>query len=279
MGTLKDRMNADMTRYGLQPVTRRQYLRHVESYARHFSRSPAELRAADIEAYFAHLAQEGRPRYFQQQVVNALKFFYFVTVERPEVVAHIVPPKKQGTIPDHLSPDDLDRLLLQIVSPLHRTILTVAMGGGLRLGEACRLESGDIDSAKMLIRVRSTKVAWPRFIPLHEETLSTLRAWWRSARPSTSRLFTLEPSGKAMTPGPVQQAWRDAAVDCGLACALNESVLRYSFFRHRLFHGSHPREVMHLLRCIAIHPVPDHLPVHTTDHSVCAADAEKGVRI
>ena len=57
MGHLKKRMSADLLRYGLRPTTRKQYLHHAESYARHFKRSPEHLGSDDIETWIKHLAR------------------------------------------------------------------------------------------------------------------------------------------------------------------------------------------------------------------------------
>jgi len=280
MGYLKDRMSEDLRKYGLRPVTRGQYLGYVESYARHFNRSPAKLGAGDIEAYLDHLEKkEKRPAGFRQLAILALKFFYFVTLDRPEVAACFLSPGKREPAPAPLSRSDLDRLISSVAPPLHRTVLTVALGGGLRLCEACRLRAGDIDGKRMLIRLDSPNSAWPQFVPLHPETLATLRRWWRDTRPRTDLLFTVDRNGNPPTPGRAQKALRRAASAGGFDCATIEKRLRYSFFAHRLGAAAHPREVMHLLRCTSIRPAPGSFITQKKATSFNACEAVKGGRI
>ena len=280
MGDLKERMSADLLRCGLCPGTRKQYLRRVETYARHFQRSPAELGATEVEAYLDHLAKkEERSASFLQQVLIALKFFYFVTLDRPEVAARFLSPIKHKPAPDPFSGHDLDRVISNVTLPLHRTVLTVALGGGLALDEACRLESEDIDSKRMLIRLDAKGSAWPKFVPLHHETLKTLREWWRDTRPQTSLIFTVESDHTPLTFGPVQKALQAALKGSGFEQTSEESVLRYSFFLDRLRRGAHPREVMHLLRYTAIRHVPDRFLAPPTVAPRQTSIDEKGARI
>ena len=111
MGHLKERMSEDLIRYGLRPSTRKQYLHHAESYARHFKRSPEQLGTAEIESWIKHLAiSEKRPVSFRHQALMALKFLYFVTLDRPQVAACFLFPGKPGPVPDPLSPGNLNQL-------------------------------------------------------------------------------------------------------------------------------------------------------------------------
>lgn len=280
MGHLKERMSADLLRYGLRLGTRKQYMHCAESYARHFGRSPATLGSAEIEAWIRHLARsEKRPVSFRHQALMALKFLYFVTLDRPGVAACFLSPGKPGPVPDPLMKSEMDRLLEGVASELHKTVLIVAFGGGLRLGETCRLRTGDIDGKRMLIRLASSNSAWPQFIPLHSETLTTLRRWWRIARPQGDLLFPPRSSDEPLRPGPVQTAIRQAAIDGGFDYTTIEQTLRYSFFTQRLASATHPREVRHILRCTSIRPVPTSFITRKKATSFHACEAVKGGRI
>jgi site-specific recombinase XerD len=136
MGHLKERMSADLLRYGLGRGTRKQYLRCVESYARHFRRSPDKLGSDDIEAWLDHLEKrQGKSEKIRQQALIALKFFYFATLNRPGVAACFPPIGTREPVYKLLSKSDVERLFSAIPSPLHQTVLTVAFGGGLRIGD------------------------------------------------------------------------------------------------------------------------------------------------
>ena len=62
----------------------------------------------------------------------------------------------------------------------------LAYGTGMRLSELCHLRVEHIDSHadRMCIRVEQGKGAKDRYVPLSQDVLQVLRAWWRTARPS-----------------------------------------------------------------------------------------------
>ena len=280
MGKLKDRMRADLDRYGLRVSTREQYLRQVELCAEHFHRSPDRLDTADIENYLDYLATtKNKTEMQRQQALVALRFFYFVTSDRPEVVARVLPPVDRAAIPRPLPGTDLHRILTNVSSTLHRTVLTVALGGGLGLGETCRLEAEHIDSKKMLIRIESATGSWPRFVPLHPETLHILRQWWRDTFPASSLLFPVENEYTPLTCGPVMRSLRAALKESGFQQPIKDSLLRYSFFLDHLSRGAHPTEVIHLLRFTSIRHVPMRCTTPSASAPCQASIGEKGARI
>jgi len=280
MGHFREKMSADLLRYGLRRGTRKQYLRYVESYARHFRRSPDKLGSDNIEAWLDHLEKrQGKSEKIRQQALIALKFFYFATLDRPGVAACFPPIGTRKPVCELLSKSDVERLFSAIMSPLHQTVLTVAFGGGLRIGETCRLSVGDIDSQRMLIRLDTSNSGWPQFVALHPETLSTLRKWWRIARPQGDLLFLPRPGDEPLRPGPVQTALREAANRCGFDAATIDNRLRHSFFTHRLAQADNPREVMHILRCTSIRPNSESFIAQKKATSFDACTAGKGGRI
>jgi integrase/recombinase XerD len=280
MGKLKDRMRADLERYGLRVSTREQYLRQVELCAEHFHRSPDRLDTADIENYLDYLATaKNKTEMQRQQTLVALRFFYFVTVDRPEVVARLLTPVDQPAIPRPLPGTDLRRILFNVSSPLHRTVLTVALGGGLGLSETCRLETEHIDSKRMLIRIESATGSWPRFVPLHPEMLNTLRQWWRDTFPASSLLFPVENEYTPLTYGSLTKALRAALKESGFQQPIKDSLLRYSFFLDHLSRGVHPTEVIHLLRFTSIRHVPTRSTAPPASAPCQASIGEKGARI
>ena len=257
MGSLKDRMEADLKRYNIPPRTRKQYLSHIDLYVRHFNLSPSKLGANEIEAYFDHLTMIKDGSISQlKDIQTALKFFYFVTLNRPQAAAWLQLPGEDRRVPNPLSSRDLDLLFSNVRSRKHQTILKVSMGGGLRLAETCLLKSGDIDSKRMLIRLHSSTRAWPGFVPLLPETRMILRQWYRAARPQTDLLFGMGSKGIPLTSASVQKALQAAARDSGFELTIEQAVLRYSCFLQRLSKGAGPRDVLHLLRGTSIQHFP-----------------------
>jgi len=84
MTKLRQRFLEDMKLKGLSPLTQRNYVLHVASFARFYGRSPEELDQEAVREYLLYLLDERKlsPEGVNQQV-SALKFLYLKTLEMP----------------------------------------------------------------------------------------------------------------------------------------------------------------------------------------------------
>lgn len=63
-------------------------------------------------------------------------------------------PQKEHKLPNVLSKEEVLYILKSVQNEKHKTILFMIYSAGLRVGEVVRLELNDIDSKRMLIKVR-----------------------------------------------------------------------------------------------------------------------------
>ena len=159
MGRLRDRMEQNLILKQLAPSTRRRYLLHCRKFAAHYGRSPEELGETEVREYLLHLIQIEQTGYaMYRQVVAALKFLYTVTLGRSGVVDRIpFPRRRRSSFPEVLRQDQVLQLFAALRHRTYRTLLTTCYAAGLRISEACQLRVGDIDSARMVLRVRHAK--------------------------------------------------------------------------------------------------------------------------
>jgi len=88
-------------------------------------------------------------------------------------------PKKPKTLPVILSRDEVKALLLAPRHLKHRAILATLYATGVRVSELCQLQGTDIDSQRMVIRVRQGKGKRDRFVMLSPDLLPLLRRSWK----------------------------------------------------------------------------------------------------
>ena len=62
-------------------------------------------------------------------------------------------------------------------------MLMSVYGAGLRVSELCKLKLGDIDSARVALRVEQGKGAKDRYTLLSPRLLAELRRYWLAYRP------------------------------------------------------------------------------------------------
>lgn len=249
MGKLADRMAEDLALCGYAPSTRKAYLRYARQFAGHFMRSPEIMGHREIRIFFLHHVHvRGTNPQTQKLYVAALKFLYEHTLRRPQEVAWLKYPKVPHPLPDILSGSEVERLLGAVSSIKHRTILMTTYGAGLRISEACRLETADIDSRRMLIHVRPSKNGRARFVMLPRRLLVALRLYWRTEHPDGPLLFPGRPPTKPIDPSTVRSVVRQAAKEAGIDDKhVSPHTLRHSFATHLHERGLDIRTIQVLL--------------------------------
>ncbi len=99
-----------------------------------------------------------------------------------------------------LSQDEVIRLFDAVRSLKQRAILMTAYAAGLRLAEVTHLQVSDIDSRRMVIRVRRGKGQKDRYVMLSPTLLAVLRLYWRAERPTSLALPQPKEAGTTHQP-------------------------------------------------------------------------------
>src|SRR5215471_4319632 len=176
MTPLRQRMLEDMQLRNYSPLTMHCYLRCVADFAQHFGASPAHLGPEQVRSYQLFLLQDKQVSWTSVvQTVCALRFFYRITLGRPGMLEYIPHPQRPFSLPTLLSPAEVAALLRASPTLKHRAILTTLYAAGLRVSELCQWQVTDIDSARMVLRVRQGKGQHERYVRLSLKLLALLR--------------------------------------------------------------------------------------------------------
>ena len=247
MTTLRQRMIDDLKVRNRSSRTIKTYVAQVANFARHFGRSPELLGPEEIRQYQVYLVEQGRVSWsYFNQTVCALRFLYRYTLGRDWAVAHIPFPRQPRKLPVVLSQAEVIQLFDAVHSLKQRAILMTAYATGLRLSEVTHLQISDIDSERMMIRVRQGKGQKDRYVMLSPTLLEVLRLYWRAERP-TSWLFPSKRKEQPINHSVVQRACHQAGLDAGLTKRATVRSLRHSFATHLLEAGTNIRIIQTLL--------------------------------
>lgn len=236
---LRQRMIEDMRMRKFGEKTQSQYLRAVKQFAQYLGRSPDTANVEELRNYQLHLVDHGVSPASLNAAICGLKFFFGVTLDRPEVMAKMKPVHLPRKLPEILSPDEVKRLIAAAGHLKHQTALALAYATGLRVNEVVHLRVGDIDSQRMTLRVEQGKGQKDRYALLSPVLLERLRVWWRVARAQGKML-----DGGWLFPGldPVQhlstrqlnRAIHAAAEEAGIEKHISMHSLRHAFATHLL---------------------------------------------
>ncbi len=246
MTTLQKRMMQDLELRGHALKTRKTYLECIGQFAQ-FCWAPEQADQETVRAWVEHLRKKKIGPQRLRQHFSALKFLYGRTLGRPEVVAFLSWPKEPKRVPHVLAVEQVSGLLGALETAKYRVFFTTVYATGLRLNEACHLETGDIDAARGVIHVRHGKGRKERLVMLSPRLLGILRAYWKQERPPAPYLFATK-SGQPLDPNVARRTLHKAATKAKLdSKKVTPRVLRHSFATHLLDNGTELRVIQVLL--------------------------------
>lgn len=236
---LRQRMLDDMRMRKFGEKTQLDYVRAVRNFTKYLERSPDTASVEDLRNYQLHLVDRGTSPASLNSAISGLKFFFNVTLDRPDVMAKMQPVHLPRKLPVILSPDEVKRLIAAAGNLKHQTALALAYATGLRISEVVSLKVGDIDSQRMTLRVEQGKGQKDRYAMLSPILLERLRVWWRVARAQGKMLdggwlFPGQNPIRHLSARQLDRAIHAAADEAGIDKRISMHSLRHAFATHLL---------------------------------------------
>ncbi|MCB0397827.1 MAG: tyrosine-type recombinase/integrase [Flavobacteriales bacterium] len=182
---------------------------------------------------------------YQSQVINAVKLYFSRMEDRALNVDEIERPRKEWKLPDILSTEEVASILNALENKKHRCMLGLIYSAGLRRSELLKMEIGDIDSDRMLIKIRAAKGAKDRYVPLSRHILSYLRDYYKQYKPE-KRLFEGQKGGSYSATS-LARILRKGMRLAGITKRATLHTLRHSYATHLLEAGTDLRYIQELL--------------------------------
>ena len=229
MGPLCKKMLDNMTVRGLSENTKKNYINSVTGLVRHYRRRPDTIEAQEVQDYLLFLHQERSLSWSTcNTILYGIRFFYRITLQRPEPHFYVPAAKLPSKLPEILNPEQLVRLFDAATNPKHRAILMTAYAAGLRASELTRLRVCDIDSGRMTLRVNQGKGNKDRYVPLSPRLLHVLRTYWRQVRPA-HWLFPGHGADGSLSRQGISKAYTAVKTKAGITNAGGIHTLRHCY--------------------------------------------------
>jgi len=255
MTELRRRMKADLQLAGYSPRTVASYIDTVRVLANYYHRSPDRITEDEIRQFFLYMINERKSSASSITVyLCGIKFFYETTLKRTWQIFDLIKPLRTKRLPVVLSPEEVRIILKEIINPVYRMALTIIYACGLRISEAVRLTTSDIDGKRKLLRVRNGKGGKDRYVHLPDRPLELLRNYYAQYVAGSVFLFPHKKSHvKADT---LERAFKEALRQSGVTKPATPHTLRHSYATHLLENGEDIRTIKDLL---------GHTSIKTTD--------------
>lgn len=254
------------------PATVRAYTTDLTGFVEWCARSgvdaPAGVDRTRLRRYLSYLHTRNYARRSLARKASSLRR-YFEWASRSGLVVsspatNLTAPTGGGRLPRVLRDDEvtslLDRPRPDADPAIHArddAVLELLYGSGLRAGELCGLDRGDVDLDAATVRVWG-KGGKQRVVPMSEPSIEALRVWLSSHRHELRAADTpddalfLNRRGHRLTTRDVRRI-----VDRRAAAPTHPHALRHTFATHLLDGGADLRAVQELL---------GHADLSTTQH-------------
>lgn len=193
-----------------------------------------------------YILANGYSSTYQNQVVNAIKKFFYKIEHRSLDLETIERPKKEFRLPEVLSKNEIKSIISSPKNIKHRTMLSLIYACGLRRSELLNMLPTDIDSKRYLIIIRQGKGNKDRIVPLSSSILDMLREYFKLYRPK-KYLFEGQHEGEKYTATSLQKVLKRAVHNAKINKPVTLHWLRHSYATHLLESGTDLRYIQELL--------------------------------
>lgn len=219
------------------------YTNYFADFIRYFKDSKLEdIKADDINKYILDLIRENNISTSQQnQRINAIKFYYEKVRSGERQVYDIYRPKNDKKLPDVLSKGEIKSMIKLTKNIKHKCLISLAYSGGFRRSEIVNLQISDIDSKRMMIKIRGAKGKKDRYVQLSPIILKILREYYIVEKPKYY-IFEGQKGGK-YSPTSIVNIVKSAAKRAKVNKRVYPHILRHSFATHHLEQGTDLRYI------------------------------------
>jgi integrase/recombinase XerC len=233
--------------------------------------APEDLSMESVRAHIADLNKAGKARSSVARKLSGLRTFVKY-LRREEIIDHdptamAVAPRRDHTIPTHLSEPEIERLIESpdtgdALGRRDRAILELFYASGLRLSELVAIDLEDLNMSERMVRVMG-KGGKERLVPFNQSTLAAIKAWMKDRAAilvnrepgSGSRKKSKVPQdplfinyrGTRLTGRSVDRLLRRYVAQCSTRLGISPHALRHSFATHLLQRGADLRAIQELL--------------------------------
>jgi integrase/recombinase XerC len=218
--------------------------------------TPGDLVPETLRAHVSELGRGGVARSSVARKLSALRTFVRY-LRREGHMTHdptalAVAPKRQQTLPVHLTEQEMERLLeqpdaSQALGRRDRAILELFYASGLRLSELEALDLDSIDLRGRMVRVMG-KGRKERMVPFNQAAERALRAWLKDrALIARGEALFVNARGTRLTGRSVDRLLRKYVRQFTSQTGISPHALRHSFATHLLQRGADLRTIQELL--------------------------------
>lgn len=232
----------------------------LEKFTLYFKNKKIEnISSNDLKEYIKYLNNQNLNEKSISRNISCLKSFYkYLIIEKivkNNITDALYMPKLQKSLPNILSPDEVDKLLnielTDAFSYRNKAMIELMYSSGLRVSELVDLKLQDIDLSQDIVRIFG-KGSKERIIPIGDYAKEYLEIYINEYRNSMfkngiNEYVFLNNHGNKMTRQGFFKIIKKISNEVGIKKEISPHTLRHSFASHMLKYGADLRTIQELL--------------------------------
>ena len=199
-----------------------------------------ELNEETVKNYLQNIIKRQNPSTVSVNL-SAIEFLFEKTLNIKLKIPH---PKRNKTIPEILTPEEIKKMIDSTSNIKHKLILKILYGCGLRVSEVVNLKKEDVNFSENLIKIKLAKSRKDRFVKIPDSIKEDLGSYFKLEKDDI--LFPSNCGGK-LTTATIQAIVENSAKKAGIQKNVHPHTLRHSFATHLLEQGTDLRIIQKLL--------------------------------
>ena len=227
--------------------TVRNYVAKFEKFINYYKDDELlNLNENDVRKYLQKLVEEKKSNSYINLSINAIKFYYEMVLGMPNRFYSVERPRKEYKLPKVISKEEVLSIIAHTNNIKHRCIISLLYSAGLRRSELLNLKIEDVDSKRMLIKIRKAKGNKDRNSVLNQRMLEDLRKYYLAYNPQVY-LFEGPIPGNKYSHSSVLKIVVKSSEKASIKFRVTPHMLRHSFATHLLENGVDLRYIQLLL--------------------------------
>lgn len=234
--------------------------------AAHPDTDPQEITEEQIISHvIATVKQHDYATKTQNQIINAIKFYYEKVLGLHKKEYWIPRPRKETKLPTVASEEEVIRTIIASNNLKHQCIMGLLYSSGLRRGELENLKLADINLDRRQVMVRGAKGKKDRTTILSDRMANALIKYYELYQP---QVWVFEGAdGGQYSGSSIGHIVANAAKKAGIKTKMSPHVLRHSFATHLMDKGTDTRYIQELLGHKSLETTAIYAHVSTRDLS------------
>ena len=234
-----EKLRTELKLRGFSPLTARNYSFFVQKMLNRVGKDAADLTEDDAKMYLAEMF-ETKSKNTIMLAAAALKFYYSEILGKE--MGNIKIPKKDKTLPEVLSKDEVKKLIDSTDNVKSRLIVSLLYSSGLRVSELVNLKVSDLNLDENTGWVRKGKGSKDRLFAVSQNLAEEIKEYLIE-RPN-QYLFSKD---KPLTTRNIQKIIKGTKQRAGITKKVTPHTLRHSFATHLLEQGTDIRIIQSML--------------------------------